>query len=75
MDVGDHVHKTRGYPFPGVVVAVFRKLDGQTRVVVESSVLPGLLHLYAPDQLVRESEPGPEWTPPDGDEIEGRGGA
>lgn len=58
MKVGDAVIKLHGYGFPGTVVAVFRKLDGEQRVVVESALSPGLLHIFSPTQLaVSESEP------------------
>ena len=35
-----------------VVVATFTKLDGQTRLVCESTTIPGLLHIFSPTQLV-----------------------
>jgi hypothetical protein len=46
------VRKPRGYHFESTVVAVFTKLDGQERVVCESDDIPGLLHIFAPSQLV-----------------------
>jgi hypothetical protein len=51
VNVGDRVEKIKGYPFPGTVVAVFEKLNGEQRVVVECVDLPGLLHIFAPSQL------------------------
>lgn len=58
--VGDNVQKTKGYKWPGVVVAVFDTLSGQTRVVVECTVpeVSGALHIYNCDQieLVRSDE-------------------
>ena len=51
FEVGDLVTKPKGYPFPGKVVSIFPKLDGELRVVVESIVAPGLLHIFAPNQL------------------------
>lgn len=49
--VGDHVVKVAGYAFPGEVVASFRTKSGAQRYVVESDDLPGLLHIFAPEQL------------------------
>ena len=50
MIVGDTVEKTSGdYTFEGIVVALFQKKAGQTRVVVENS--QGILHIFAPSQL------------------------
>jgi hypothetical protein len=37
--------------FTGTLVAVFPKLNGTVRVVVENS--DGILHIYAPKQLVK----------------------
>jgi hypothetical protein len=47
------VHKIKGdYAFDGTVVALFEKLDGAERVVVESQLIPGLLHIFAPHQMM-----------------------
>lgn len=53
MQVGDVVIKTKGYHFEGVVVAVFQKLNGDTRYVVECTVpgAGGLLHIFNKDQF------------------------
>jgi hypothetical protein len=53
--IGDRVQKTRGYGWPGVVVAVFATLGGDCRVVVECDVpqVRGALHIYAPEQLCK----------------------
>lgn len=48
---GDHVDKNTGYPFPGEVLAVFLTQNKQVRVVVESTILPGLLHIFNKEQL------------------------
>lgn len=50
---GTAVRKVKGYPWPGVVVAVFRTLAGQERYVVEctAEAVAGALHIYNPDQL------------------------
>lgn len=55
MQVGDTVQKIKGYSWPGVVVAVFENLKGQTRIVVECTVpeVAGALHIYNPEQLER----------------------
>ncbi len=56
--VGDRVHKARGYRWPGVVVAVFKNLGGDVRVVVECTVpeVAGALHIYSPSQLLWREE-------------------
>lgn len=53
LKVGDKVQKTKGYKWPGVVVAVFETLAGRIRVVVECTVpeVAGALHIYSPDQI------------------------
>jgi len=53
MRVGDSVRKRQGYKFPGRVVSVFKKLDGQTRVVVECTAAgaEGMLHVFSPENL------------------------
>lgn len=51
--VGDAVEKVRGYEFPGWVRAVFLTRAGETRYVVEHALSPGLLHIFAPEQLKR----------------------
>lgn len=54
-DVGEAVAKSNGYPFPGVVVAVFDTLSGARRYVVErvgpNEEPEGLLHIYNAGQL------------------------
>lgn len=45
FSVGDYVLKHSGdYQLAGVVVSIFKKLDGKVRYVVEHS--PGFLHIY-----------------------------
>ena len=53
FNVGDHVVKISGYPFPGVVVGAFLTLSGQWRYVVECVVpeVSGMLHIYNEKQL------------------------
>lgn len=46
---GDKVFKPKGYKFPGTVVTVFKKLDGQIRLVVEDD--RGSLHIFNEDQV------------------------
>lgn len=51
---GDIVNKVTGeYHIKGVVVAVFQKLDMQTRLVVEHKAEGGgsFLHIYGPNNL------------------------
>ena len=50
--IGDKVDKLKGYRFPGTVVSIFPKLDGETRYVVEMDGF-GLLHIYSAGDLVR----------------------
>lgn len=49
------VQKTKGYPFPGVVLGQFQTLTGQTRYVVErvgeNETPEGLLHIFNRVQL------------------------
>jgi hypothetical protein len=52
--VNDNVSKRSGYIFDGSVRAVFQKLDGQTRYVVENK--DGLLHIFNATQLDLKSE-------------------
>lgn len=47
--VGDQVFKPIGYEFPGTVVSVFVKKDGQRRLVVEDDRT--LLHIFNEDQM------------------------
>lgn len=54
MKVGDKVEKTGGdYIFPGIIVAVFQKLSGQERLVVEDD--RGILHIYSERNLKKIS--------------------
>lgn len=48
--LGKHVRKLEGIEFPGIVVAEFQTTSGKSRIVVESTVLSGMLHIYRPDQ-------------------------
>jgi len=50
MQVGDKVSKVGGdYRFDGIVVAMFSKLSGVTRLVVEDD--RGILHIYSEKNL------------------------
>lgn len=53
MKIGDRVQKTKGYAWPGVIVADFTTLAGERRIVVECTVpeVAGALHIYNPEQL------------------------
>lgn len=53
LEVNDMVRKKHGYNFPGIVVSVFQKLDGQTRVVVECTApgVEGMLHIFSESNL------------------------
>lgn len=53
INVGDKVSKKGGdYRFDGIVVAVFKKLSGVERYVVEDD--RGVLHIYGPSNLVKQ---------------------
>ena len=55
MEVGDRVEKAKGYSYPGIVVAKFKKVDGvEERLVVECTepAVQGMLHIFKEDQLV-----------------------
>lgn len=50
MNVGDMVEKIGGdYYFKGTIVAVFKKLSGKIRVVVDNE--DGILHVFSENQL------------------------
>lgn len=52
--LGDKVSKVGGdYQFDGVVVAVFQKLSGVWRFVVEDD--RGVLHIYGPTNLEKNA--------------------
>lgn len=55
LKVGDRVQKTKGYAWPGEVVAVFTNLSGDTRIVVECTAIAvaGALHIFNEGQLVK----------------------
>lgn len=51
--LGDTVQKTKGYKYPGVIVAVFTNIAGDTRYVVEATgeEYKGMLHIFNGEQL------------------------
>lgn len=51
MRVGQHVTKPKGYPYPGWIVAIFTNRAGLERLVVESELAPGMLHIFSPSQV------------------------
>jgi len=53
VKIGDRVQKTKGYKFPGVIVADFTNYKGERRLVVEARHpdIIGCLHIYNPEQL------------------------
>lgn len=54
MVLGDFVEKQSGdYSFAGKVVSIFKKLSGQTRIVVEDD--RGLLFIFNESQLIVRS--------------------
>ena len=50
-EVGDRARKLKGYAFDSEVRAVFTNVAGQTRLVCESTVIPGMLHIFSPEQM------------------------
>lgn len=54
LPVGTHVVKPLGYPYPGTVVAAFTNLAGDPRLVVESDLAPGMLHIFTPTQVIAD---------------------
>lgn len=46
----DQVKKPKGYKFNSTVLAVFKNLSGETRVVAENK--DGIIHIFAPEQLI-----------------------
>ncbi len=51
-NIGDRVEKATGYQYPGVVVSVFRTLNGDIRYVVEHTISKGMLHIFNEGQLI-----------------------
>lgn len=53
LELGDYVEKVSGYLYPGIIVAKFNTLAGETRYVVECdvAVCRGMLHIYNRGQL------------------------
>jgi hypothetical protein len=54
LKIGDKVAKRAGYLFPGEIRSIFVTKRGLMRTVVEADVLEfeGMLHIYAPEQLM-----------------------
>jgi len=53
LAVGDRVVKKRGYEFDSTVVSVFQNLRGDTRIVCESTIIEGMLHIFSPEQMMK----------------------
>ena len=54
MRVGDKVLKIKGYQYPGIIVAKFKKLDSTTERLVVESTSPdtkGMLHIFSKKNL------------------------
>lgn len=53
FNVGQQVMKPKGYSYYGIVVAVFKNLNGDIRYVVELTTQNGLgmLHIFNEEQL------------------------
>ena len=52
--IGDLVAKVGGYPFPGRIIGRATTSAGAERFNVESTVLPGLIHIFNASQLARD---------------------
>lgn len=50
-EVGMQVSKISGYEYRGVIVAVFKTTEGNTRLVVENYDSIGMLHIFSPNQM------------------------
>ena len=50
--INDKVIKPKGYKFDSTIVAVFPKLNGETRIVAENG--DGILHIFNEEQLTKE---------------------
>lgn len=60
FQVGDKVRKPdghSGYQFASTVQSVFENRAGETRLVCESVIIDGLLHILSPKQV----EKVPDW--------------
>lgn len=55
--VGDNVRKVSGYAFDGTIQAVFYTRAHVKRIVVESTLIPGLVHIFNDTQLALVGEP------------------
>lgn len=49
--IGNRVRKKRGYEFDSIVVSVFYTTASQVRLVCESTLIPGMLHIFSPEQM------------------------
>lgn len=63
ITTGVRVRKRSGYEFDSIVVAVFEKLDGEVRLVCESTIIPGLLHIFSLEQMVPDRRRRSDDTP------------
>ncbi len=55
--LGDRIRKVKGYSFVGTVVAVFKNLEGEDRLVAQvdkSASVEKLLFIFNPEQLENE---------------------
>ena len=48
---GDVVRKVKGYEFDSIVRSVFTNCNGDVRLVCESMLIPGMLHIFSPSQM------------------------
>jgi len=53
MKIGTTVEKSKGYRYPGIIIGVVNKLNGQVRYVVECTAkgAEGMLHIFNESQL------------------------
>ena len=66
---GDRVYKLKDYKFPGVVLAMPKKLDGVTTIAVVECTAPdtaGMVRIFSPAQMGKSlSRPEPKEFVPD----------
>lgn len=51
LKVGSKVRKITGYKCNGEILSIFKTKGGEIKVVVEFDLIPGLLHIFSPEQL------------------------
>lgn len=68
--IGDRVRKLKGYEFESEVRSVFSNTFGEVRLVCESLLIPGMLHIFSPSQMAKSEANLPLPAYPETDEPE-----